>query len=234
MLVAKKPAPQIGFAMPGPFDYENGISLIKDMHKYEALYGMDIRQHICDELRLKPSNVSFRNDAEAFIAGEVFCGAAIGYKKAIGITLGTGVGSAKSCDGISNDLNLGSSLFKDGIAEDYISTRWFLKRYNELTGKVVEDVKQLAKLAETDTDVQQIFKEFTKNLSSFLKKFIDDESPAIVVIGGGMVGASALFIDSLRKALSKSVAQIKISELGEDASIIGAAALHSYAETTFL
>src|SRR5512147_2288322 len=32
----------IGFAMPGPFDYVNGICLIKGVAKYENLYGFNI------------------------------------------------------------------------------------------------------------------------------------------------------------------------------------------------
>src|SRR5690242_16317947 len=30
----------IGVAMPGPFDYKNGICLIRGLHKYDALYGL--------------------------------------------------------------------------------------------------------------------------------------------------------------------------------------------------
>src|SRR5277367_1829785 len=32
----------LSVAMPGPFDYEKGISYITGLNKYEALYGMDI------------------------------------------------------------------------------------------------------------------------------------------------------------------------------------------------
>lgn len=229
-----KPVSHIGFAMPGPFDYENGISLIKGMHKYEALYGIDVRQHLSDELGMKASHICFRNDAEAFLAGEVFCGAAMGYDKAIGITLGTGLGSATSELGATRDVNLGSSLFLDGIAEDYISSRWFLKRCNEVTGRNAKDVKQLAKAAKTDADIRSIFKEFTGNLSAFLQKFIDHESPAVVVIGGGIAGASDLFLSALRNSLNGTIAQIKISELGEDASMIGAASMHGQSEAVTL
>ena len=33
----------IGLAMPGPFDYPNGISMIRGLDKYESLYGLNIR-----------------------------------------------------------------------------------------------------------------------------------------------------------------------------------------------
>jgi len=39
----KAPVNALGIGMPGPFDYENGISYIKGFDKYEALYGMNIK-----------------------------------------------------------------------------------------------------------------------------------------------------------------------------------------------
>jgi len=36
--------PHLGIAMPGPFDYANGISLIKGQDKYEALYQMNVKE----------------------------------------------------------------------------------------------------------------------------------------------------------------------------------------------
>src|SRR5688500_5781228 len=33
----------LGIAMPGPFDYEIGICLIQQQHKYDALYGLNIK-----------------------------------------------------------------------------------------------------------------------------------------------------------------------------------------------
>ena len=40
MKKAQGPITQIGFAMPGPFDYDKGISQIKNLHKYDGLYGL--------------------------------------------------------------------------------------------------------------------------------------------------------------------------------------------------
>src|SRR5687767_13556570 len=36
------PVTRIGMALPGPFDYEQGISYIKGLDKYEALYGKNV------------------------------------------------------------------------------------------------------------------------------------------------------------------------------------------------
>lgn len=56
-----KPVMHIGIAMPGPFDYENGISLIQNMHKYDALYGMDIRKIFGEKLTILLFNRYLKN-----------------------------------------------------------------------------------------------------------------------------------------------------------------------------
>ena len=57
----------IGFAMPGPFDYVNGIALFEKVEKYLGLYGVNVSEGIRKLLGLSPK-VAFRymNDATAF------------------------------------------------------------------------------------------------------------------------------------------------------------------------
>jgi glucokinase len=214
----------IGFAMPGPFDYQGGISLIKNMHKYDALYGLNIKELLAQRLGIHVTQIQMRNDAEAFIAGEVMGGAARGVDHAIGITLGTGLGSAKSHFGITEDVNRGSSLFKEGIAEDYISTRWFVKRYRELTGQSIPGVKELLDRGVDDPMVQQLFHEFCSNLALFLQTFIRDEGAEMVVVGGSIAQAFELFYPQLIKMLPKEYERVEVKKagLGEAAALIGA------------
>lgn len=220
------PVQQVGLAMPGPFDYENGISLIKDLHKYEAIYGLNIKLYISEVLGIEATDILFRNDAEAFLQGEVVAGAGTGARKVLGITLGTGFGSAWSVDSVVNDLNLGSTLYQDSIADDYFSTRWFLRRYHEITGLSVTGVSALTSMSKHSAVVGGIFDEFTVNLSSFLKDFILDEKPEVLVIGGNIAKASGTFLDELTSRLtsdSKNL-KIKLAQLGEDAALMGVAA----------
>src|SRR5690606_33620342 len=86
--------PLIGIAMPGPFDYEQGISHMRNQDKYDNLYGMDIRRELAERLGVNGSDIRFINDAAAFLQGEVFAGKHNGSHKVLGITLGTGLGSA--------------------------------------------------------------------------------------------------------------------------------------------
>ena len=60
----------IGFAMPGPFDYVRGISLMKNVAKYDNLYGVHIGEELGKMLGL-PESIPFRymNDALSFEIG---------------------------------------------------------------------------------------------------------------------------------------------------------------------
>jgi glucokinase len=213
----------LAIAMPGPFDYENGISYIKGLHKYEALYGINIKLHFADALQLNPLLIKFRNDAEATIAGECIAGAGSGAGKVMGITLGTGFGSAHSRDNFISDLNLGSLPFQDTIADDYLSTRWFVKRYHELSGQSVENVKELALLVDSDKYAGKVFDEFAINLGGFLDKHVHRLTPDVLIICGNIARASELFLPALKDQLPNT--KIALAQLGEHAALIGAAAL---------
>jgi glucokinase len=219
----------LGIAMPGPFDYVNGISLIKNMNKYESLYLMDIKAVLIEQLGLLPENIIFRNDAEAFLHGEVSGGDALGFNRAIGITLGTGLGSAVSIAGKTADANLGVSSFKHGIAEDYISTRWFVKRYEELSGKKVKDTKALVDLYESDPMVPVLFNDFARSLADFLFPFIKAHDAEVVIIGGNIAKAHPLFLNKTQNALHQQgiQAELRITALWEDAAMLGAAYSHA-------
>src|SRR5688500_622149 len=108
----------IGIAMPGPFDYEQGISLMKGMQKYDSLYGMNIREILAERLGIPGEHITFINDAEAFLRGELASGAASDFERAIGVTLGTGLGSTSNCKGETVDVNRAFVPFLDSIAEE--------------------------------------------------------------------------------------------------------------------
>ena len=61
---------RLGIAMPGPFDYEKGISLITGLHKYECLYGLNVKQLLAAELGITSNSIRKMIDATAYLAGE--------------------------------------------------------------------------------------------------------------------------------------------------------------------
>ncbi|MFD3001529.1 ROK family protein [Pontibacter toksunensis] len=218
---------KIGIAMPGPFDYAAGISLMQNQDKYDALYGQNIKVLLADALQISPDQLQFTNDAACFLQGEAFGGAAIGASRAIGLTLGTGLGSAFFRDGMAEDAALWRAPFKDGIAEDYLSARWFLKRYLLLTGREASNVKSLVELLSSDAQVQTVLNEFGRHLAEFLLPYIDSENPEVIVIGGNIAQALHLFQPALQQTLVSEGSNVPVKQavLGEEAALIGAASV---------
>jgi glucokinase len=216
---------KICLAMPGPFDYEKGVSLMQGQGKYDSLYNCNIKELLANAMQTDANQFFTENDAACFLQGEVFAGCATdGYTKVIGVTLGTGLGTAVSYNGRSHSADLWSFPFGDSIAEDYLSTRWFVKRYRQLSGNATFGVKEIAHKAVADAAAQTVFSEFGKNLASFLQSFIQQESPDAVVIAGNIANAYQLFQQELEEGLQDFPAiHLKQSLLGEQAALLGAA-----------
>ncbi len=226
----------IGFAMPGPFDYVKGICYIRGVAKYENLYGFNISDAISSSLDV-PDNflIRFMNDVSAFAVGEAVIGKAANFNRSMSVTLGTGFGSAF----ISNKIpivdgpdvpKLGCVYhlpYKNGIADDYFSTRWFLGKYKSLTGKEMKGVKELSELAVSDKIVSDLFTEFGSDLGGFLAPWLKKFNAEILVIGGNISHAYNLFGDVFEERLKeeKCNCKISLSELKEDAALFGSAYL---------
>lgn len=216
---------QIGIAMPGPFDYDAGISFIDGTQdKYEALYGKNIKELLSSKLGVASAQVRFKNDAACFLQGELFAGVAKGYSRAIGMTLGTGAGTAYFHSREAHDAARWGEPFGDSIAEEYFSSRWFAKKYLEKTGKELTGVKALVDMKE-EAWVKAIFLEFGNNLGKFLSKFASEEHAEIIVLGGSIAHSSDLFLPETQRIVAKSLPNVPIKKsiLGEESALIGAA-----------
>lgn len=226
----------IGFAMPGPFDYKNGVALLKNVAKYDSLYGMNIGDEIKKRLEL-PGEMPFRysNDALSFAIGECWGGEASKYKNVVAITLGTGFGSAFLTNGvpvIEGDRvpekgYVYNIPYKKGIADDYFSTRWFVGEYKRRTGKVFAGVKEIADCVNEDEDAKLLFEDFGHNLAIFLLPLLTTFDAECLVVGGNISGAYSLFGNAFQDVLEKENLNIDvvISELMESAAMVGSARL---------
>ncbi|HJW15532.1 MAG TPA: ROK family protein [Flavisolibacter sp.] len=215
---------KIGMAMPGPFDYKQGVALMKNQDKFDNLYGLNVKDKLARLLQINAEDINIANDAACFLQGEIFHGAANDNDRIMGLTLGTGLGAARAMQMRSEDADLWSEPFKYGIAEDYLSSRWFVKRFYECTGKKVENVKELVRSDDPGGFVQAVFNEFGNNLGTFLKPFLEAEKRNVLIVGGSIAKAFDLFKEELEKALMLGDAiQIKKSVLGESAAMMGAA-----------
>ncbi|MDO9254016.1 MAG: ROK family protein [Bacteroidales bacterium] len=227
----------IGFAMPGPFDYVNGVALFKGNNKkYENIYGLNVPLAIRKVLGL-PSGfpVRFINDATAFAIGEDWIGKACGTSNSLSITLGTGFGSAflsnrmpvTSGENVPETGAVWHLPFENGNADDYFSTRGLLNRYQTLTGKQLSGVKELAQLASNNEIANKIFIDFGFKMGVFLKPWLQKSKIEVLVIGGNISNAFSLFGKHLQDYLSENGVEVRveISELKETAAMIGSSIL---------
>ncbi|WP_316809258.1 ROK family protein [Pedobacter agri] len=215
---------KIAIAMPGPFDYQNGISYMKSMGKYDALYGMNVRDLLCAQLSEGITEIHFINDAGCFLQGEVSHGPAADYQEVVGFTLGTGFGSAIAKGGLALDADYWCYPFMGGICEDFFSSRWFVSTYNKYSGLKVNNVKELICDVELGGPLLQVFDEFSMNMGVFLTQLYKKHKFDCVVFGGNIAKASSLFLPQLKYYLKTMAiaAPVYISSKGETAALIGA------------
>ena len=213
---------------PGPFDYNSGIPLMR--HKFAAIYGLNMK----DWFRNIAGNdfkVSFAHDVNAQLSGEMFCGAGVGYKNVCVIT---GLGFAFSIDGkiqYSSTASPARSIYKmpygDGVLEDYVSKRGFLRAYREISGKDEPEltVKEIGRRAGTG---EAAALETFSRVGSILAKAV---SPILSEIGteclllGGQISRSYIFLeDALRQGLADVESLRRVSPVAhiEEAALYGA------------
>jgi glucokinase len=215
----------VALGFPGPFDYEIGISKISGQEKYEALYGVNVKEGLTTRLNLGSCPLRLRNDAEAAIMGECRYGAGKRYSRIIGATLGTGLGSAFVVDGIpqlSGDTVpengwLYAELWQDQRADDVFSIRGLQARLGSV------DIRQAADSARHgDESTYQIFQRFGSDLGDFLLPYARRFQADVVLVLGGIARAYDLFGPSLTSVLGIPVLP---GTRGADAALLGAADL---------
>lgn len=227
----------VGIAIPGPFDYEKGIGLFDNSNqKFTDLKDVNVKEALSESLALPQDKIRFVNDATAFSLGCFWYGSGKGSKQMVAITLGTGFGSSFISDGkaieegntVPENGYLWDKPFKEGIADDYFSTRWFVNSFKEVSEEEVTGVKRIAELAKSgNTEAILLFNKFGSNLANCLAEHLQNFSADVVVMGGNIAEAFELFKPSLYSELKKRGLEIpfKVSILKENAAMLGAATL---------
>jgi glucokinase len=218
----------VSIAMPNPFDYVRGISYMR--HKYEYLYGIDLRSKISRVLSCPADKIEFLNDAAAFLMGEIRQGAAADANRVVGITLGTGVGSAfASCgeivtegQGVPAGGEIWNLSYKDGIVEKFVSKSAIQEQYKLRMG-VLEEVHTIAQQSENNQEARETFEHFGKELGCALRATCVKFAPHRIILGGGISRSASLFLPSAQQELAGLGMHLCVSQLGERAALIGAA-----------
>ncbi|HZG86252.1 ROK family protein [Paenibacillus sp.] len=232
-----------GIAFPGPFDYEEGVSRIRGLGKFDSLYGLPVGRLLLEALRsdgrtsgrLTPRfRIAFENDAALFGLGETGPGgAAEGAERAVCLTIGTGLGSCflergrlvKRRDDVPAEGWLYTVPYQDGIADDYISRRGILQLAAGL-GRNAEhlDVRELASLADAgDREALRLFERFGRRMADVLLPSLLRFQPERIVLGGQISKSAHLFVPAFREAAEPAGlhAEIRLSRDSLSSTLLG-------------
>lgn len=194
--------------IPGPFDYENGISLMT--HKYAAIRGIPMRPWLQKGAGNVP--VHFIHDSHAFLLGAMRSNHCRGFRRAAGVTLGTGLGFASLFDGKlyknaqgGPGISIFARPYRRGVSEDYVSRRAVLARYRELCGNCAEDldVADIARHAgRGEAAAVAVFAETGTCLAGILHDILLENRFECLLLGGGISKSADLFLPQLKEGLS--------------------------------
>ncbi len=209
-----------GIAMPGPFDYARGVAHYAGVGKFDALAGLDVRSALHQALPHQPGALCFSNDASAFLLGEWLTGAARGATRCVGVTLGTGVGSAFLHKGDVVDtgpsvppqaeLHLLSHAGRP--LEDWVSRRAIRAAYAAASPASPAspadvghlDVREIAELARAgDRAAAAAFDGAFTVLGEVLGPWLERFGAELLVVGGSISRAWDLIERPLRTGLSR-------------------------------
>ena len=222
-VIAAIPVPPvaISFAFPGPADYENGI--IGDLPNFPSFRGGVALGPFLKHKYGIP--VFIENDGNLFAYGEALSGAlpminrelslagcSREYKNLIGITLGTGFGAGVVINKVllTGDNGCGGDIwlmrnkkYPDMLAEESVSIRAVRRVYSDLSGqssaslspKDIYDIAEGIKEGDSHAAIAS-FNELGIMAGAAIASVLNVVD-GLVVIGGGVAGASKYILPAL-------------------------------------
>ena len=194
-------AERIGIAIPGPFDFRNGIFLMK--HKYEAVYGESFRELA----GIGPhTDIRFMHDVNAPLAGALRM---LGLRDAALVTIGTGLGFSYALDGEVKEnppgspaMSLWNSPWEGGILEDFVSARAISTGFTGKTGMPCRSAFETAQKADSgDPCAQEVYSGIGSVLGRALRPILDSLGIKTLLMGGQISKSLHLFKAPLQAEL---------------------------------
>ena len=218
---------KIGLAVSAQFENTHTITQFCNNQSFKTLPKLNVKMMLAEKLGIAETDVFIVNEAEAFLRGEVYNGASpdYRYKKIIALSMGGGLLSATYDSEKFRDANLWGSPFLQGIAENYFTTSWFIKRYFELTGERIDGVSKISSFNKVTPASKQLYNEFSANLALFLDRLAVVNKPDAIILGGSISNAFQTFFPELRRCLNKrqNFTPVYKAKLREKAALFGAA-----------
>lgn len=208
----------------GPFDVEAGISRMQGVHKFEEIYGIDLRAALLERSpAFAAVPIRFARDAESAGTGEAVAGAGVGFDRVLTVTVGTGLGTCLTEHAwpveFVNGFGVEHLGMRDtpwgGRSDDVLSAHGLAERL----GVAMDDLR-----AAVDAPVNAaVVSDHGTRLGTFLAPVVTEFDAHVVVIGGGF---SAAF-DRFGPALQAAIGDVPVhpAALGAAGPLLGAAYL---------
>lgn len=215
----------IGLSVAGPVDYKKQIIL--KAPNIPLLDEIKLGEQLKNKVDLP---VKMDNDGNCFLSAEVKLGAAKKFNNVYGVTIGTSIGGAWWFD---NKIYRGQSGNACELAHTIINFTEPISLEQAHQKLTQNNPASLAEEAyRGDELAKKSYEEIGKNLGIAFANIVNLISPQAIVVGGGVVESSDLFLPQIKKTMrnyivnpeAKKIKVIK-GKLGANAGAIGAALL---------
>jgi glucokinase len=233
----------VGIGLAGQIDFEKGI-FIAGPNFSRNFKNIPLKNILEKKYRLP---IFIDNDARCFALGESIFGQGKNYKNIIGLTLGTGIGGGIIIDkkvyrGNNNlagefghmTMNLNGpkcSCGKPGHFEALASGRAISQMYKKLAHRTAKVQQIEEKLKQGEKTAKIIIQRVSQNLAIGLANLISALNPEIIILGGGLIKFKKFWQPAIKMIKEKNPFSFNLktkviaSKLGDDATLLGAAAL---------
>ncbi|MDD4901112.1 MAG: ROK family protein [Patescibacteria group bacterium] len=224
----KIPIKGVGVAVAAELDYQE--NRIVDAPNLPLLNGQKLSVNLA--ARLGMATIKMDNDAHCFLTAEAKLGAGQRHHNILGVIIGTGIGGAWL---LNDKIYLGShggSIGPGWLVIDYKEGIRLEEAYHKLAQNNPATLAEEAYRG--DILAEKSYQEFGHYLGITLANAVNLLDPELIIIGGGAVESSDLFISTTKRAMrqyiknpeTKKVRIVK-GKLGANAGAIGAALLVS-------
>ena len=194
-----------------------------------------------------PVRLRIASDRSGYVLGESWLGAAAGLSDVVFLAIGTGIGAGilsggrilEGTGGVAGAVGWFSlsSEFREayanmGCQEAEAAGPAVARRAGAVSA---ENAAELARAG--DVKAQAAFAEAARYLGAGVANLISTLNPEMVVVGGGLMHASDLLLDPIRREAGRWAqpiafrqTRIEMTALGDDAGLLGAARLALDAE----
>lgn len=201
----------VGLAFPGPFDYQQGISHIRGLAKYDAIEGLALEnalKNFPDQTVLPPEvRFFFRHDVDSFALGIPSREPSCADGRTMCLCIGTGAGSAfldagqllKHDPGIPDNGWIYPYPLRGLTIDDWISVRGLERLACESgfpPGTSGKDLSDLA--AQGNRQAAAVWEIFGIVIADALQPFLTSFRPHWLILGGQISKAERFFGNEIR------------------------------------